>query len=75
MNYSLSQRKILRAECLGFSKGSSYISPYIWTQFIIQPLSISKNDTSNIVLPGWAILVELILRIALAAGVGWLQRH
>ena len=68
MTYSLSPRKILRAEPEGFLKGSGYTSPYILTQVIIQTLSISENYTSSIVLPGWAILVELFSRIALAAG-------
>ena len=36
--------------------------------FIIQTFSISKSYTSSIVLPGRAILEELILRIGLAAG-------
>ena len=61
-------RKIPRAEQKGFSKGSGYISPYILTDVILKTLSISKNDASSIVLPGWAILVELIFRISLAAG-------
>ena len=42
--------------------------PYIRTQAILQTLSISKNDTYGIVLPGGTILVELIFQIALAAG-------
>ena len=63
MKYSFSPRKILRAEPEGFYKGSSYISPYILTQVIIQTLSISKNDTSSIGIPGWKILVEFIFRI------------
>ena len=66
MNNSLSPRKIPRAPPLGFSSGSGYISPYILTQVIIHTFS-SKIDTSSIVLPGWAILIELIFRIALAA--------
>ena len=66
MKKSLSPRKTPRAEPKGISKG--YISLYILTQVIIQTLSISKNYTSSIVLPGWAIFVELIFRIALAAG-------
>ena len=41
---------------------------YSQTKVIIQTFSISKNDTSSIVFPGWAILVELIFSIALAAG-------
>ena len=45
-----------------------YISPYILTKVIIQTLSISKNDTSSIVFPGWAIFVKLIFCIAMAAG-------
>ena len=68
MTNSLSPWTILRAEPEGFSKGSGYISPYILTQVILQTLSNSKNDTSSIILPGWAILVKLIFRIALAAG-------
>ena len=52
----------------GFSKGSGYISPYILIQDILQTFSISRNDTSSIVLPDWAILEELIFHIALAAG-------
>ena len=53
VKYSLSQRKIPRAEPEGLSKGSGYISPYIPPLVIIQTLSISKNDTSSIVLTGW----------------------
>ena len=68
MKDSQSSREVTRAEPEGFSKGSGYISPYILTQVIIQTLSISENDTSSIVLPGKAILVELIFRISLAAG-------
>ena len=34
----------------------------------IQTLSIDKDDTSSIVLSGWAILVEFIFHIALAGG-------
>ena len=68
MKYSLTLRKILRVEREGFSKGSGYILPYILTQVIIQTLSISKKDTSSMVLPGWLILEELIFRIALATG-------
>ena len=49
-------------------EGSGYISPYIPTSVIIQTFSISKNYTSSIVLPGRAILEQLILRINLAAG-------
>ena len=41
---------------------------YILIRVIIQKLSISKNDTSSIDLPGWAIFKELILCVALAAG-------
>ena len=67
MKYSLSPKKIPRAEPEGFSKGSSYISLYILNQIIRKTLSISKNDTSSIVFPGWAILDELTFRIALAA--------
>ena len=59
--------KILRADPKGFSTSSGYISLYILIQVIIQTL-ISKNGTSSIVLPGWAILAKLIVRIALAAG-------
>ena len=66
MKYSLSLRKIPGAEPEGFSKGSVYISQYILTQVKIQTLSISKKDSSSIVLPGWALLVELILHITLA---------
>ena len=68
MKYSLSTREILRAEPKGFPKGSGYISPYIPTQVILQTFSISKSYTSSIVLPGRAILKELIIRIGLAAG-------
>ena len=66
MKYSLSPRKILRAEPEGFSKGSVYISLYILTQVIIQTLSISKTPVLSFLVG--AILVELIFRIALAAG-------
>ena len=51
----------------GFSEGSGYFSPSIPTRVIIQTLSISKNYTSSIVLPGWAILEELIFCIVLEA--------
>ena len=51
----------------GFPEASGYISPYILTEVIKQTLSISKNLISSIVLPGWAILEELILRIGLEA--------
>ena len=68
VKYSLSPNQIPRADPEGFSKGSGYISPYILTLIIVQTLSISKNDTYSIVLPGWAILVELIFCFALAAG-------
>ena len=68
MKYNLRPRKIPRAKPQIFSKGSVYISPYILTQVIIQSLLISKNYTSSIVLPGWAICVDLIFRIVLAAG-------
>jgi hypothetical protein len=68
VKYSLSTREILRAEPEGFPEGSGYISPYIPTRVIIQTFSISKSFTSSIVLPGRAILEELILRIGLAAG-------
>ena len=68
MKYSLSTREIPRAEPEGFPEGSGYISPYIPTGVIIQTFSISKSYTSSIVLPGRAILEELILRIGLAAG-------
>ena len=68
MKNSLSPREIPKAEPKEFSKGSGYISLYIPPQVIIQTISISKNYASSIVLPGWAILEELIFRIALAAG-------
>ena len=67
MKYSLSTREIPRAEPKGFPEGSGYISPYIPTRVIIQIFSISKSYTSSIVLPGRAILEELIFRIGLAA--------
>ena len=66
--YSLSTREITREEPAGFPEGSGYISHYIPTWVIIQIFSISKSYTSSIVLPGKAILEELILRIGLAAG-------
>ena len=69
VNYNWSQGKLLRAEAKGFSKGSSYISPYIMTQIIIQTLSISKNNTSSIILPGWAILTDLISILPLQLGL------
>ena len=47
----------------GFHLCSGYISPYIQTSVIIQTFSISKRYISSIVLPGRAILAELILRI------------
>ena len=59
MKYRLSPGEITRAEPEGFYK--SYISPYIPTRDII-----SKNNIFRIVLSGWAILEELIFRIALA---------
>ena len=43
------------------------ILPYILTHVIIPTLSTSKNYTSGIVLPGRALVLELIFRIALAA--------
>ena len=49
-----------------FSKGSG--SGYIPTRVMIQTISISKNDTSSIILHGWAILKELLFLIDLAAG-------
>ena len=64
MKYSLSPR----AEPKGFPEGSGYISPYIPPLVIIQTFSISKRNTSSIVLPGRAVLEELILHIGLAAG-------
>ena len=60
MKYSLSMREIPRAEPKGFLEGSGYISLYILTGVIIQ--------YSSIVLPGRAILEELILCIGLAPG-------
>ena len=62
MKDSQSSREVTRAEPEGFSKGSGYISPYFPTKAIIQTLSISKNNTPSIVLPGWAKLEELIFR-------------
>ena len=56
----LSPRKILMTEPRGFFKGWGYISLYNLNQVIIQTLSISKNDTSSIVLPGCPILIEWI---------------
>ena len=62
MKYSLSRRVILRA-----SRG-------LWLFFTVYPdlsyntISISKSCTYSIVLPGTAILEELILCIGLAAG-------
>ena len=47
---------------------SSLIMREILTAVIIERSSISKNYTSSVVLSGRAILEELILRIALAAG-------
>ena len=63
----MSEKEIPRAEHKGFPEGSGYISLCIPTWVIIQTFSISKSDTSSIVLPGRAILKELILRIGLAA--------
>ena len=48
-------------------QGLRLYSRYILTQVIIQTLLMSKNDTSSSVLPGWAILVELIFCNSLAA--------
>ena len=65
------ERKDIRwniAWAQGFSKGSGFFSLYILTQVIIQTLSISKIDSSSIVIHGWVILVELIFDITLAAG-------
>ena len=67
MKYSMSTREIPRGEHEGFPEGSGYISPYIPTRVIIKTFSISKSYTSSIVLPGRAILEELILCIGLAA--------
>ena len=68
MKYSLSTREIMRTEPKGFPKGLGYISPYNPPPVIIQTFSISKSFTSSLVLPGRAILEELILCIVLAAG-------
>ena len=65
VKYSLNTREIPRAEPKGFPEGSGYISPYIPTWVKIQTFSISKSYTSSIVLPGRAILEELILCIGL----------
>ena len=67
MIYSLSTREIPRTEPEGFFEGSGYISTYIPTRVIIQTFLIYKIYTSSIVLPGRAILKELILRTGLAA--------
>ena len=67
VKYSLSTREIPRAEPKGFPKCSGYISLYIPTQVIIQTFLISKSYSSSIVLPGWAILEELVLCIGPAA--------
>ena len=64
MKYSLSPREIQRAKPRGFSKGSGYISAYILTQDTIQKFSITIPVLSFL----RAILKELFLRIALAAG-------
>ena len=66
VKYSLSTREILRPEPKGFPEGSGYISPYILTSVIIQTFSIIYFQY---VLPGRAILEELILCIGLVAGV------
>ena len=52
----------------GNPEGSGYILPYILTWVIIQTFSVSKSYTSSNVLPGRAILEELILCIGVAAG-------
>ena len=57
----------------GFPEGLVYISPYIPLLIILQiqqcqTFSISKRYNSRIVLLGRAILEELTIRIALAAG-------
>ena len=67
VKYSLSTREMPRAEPKRFSEGSGYISPYILS--CVTPWQISKSYTSSIVLPGRAILEELILHINLAAGL------
>ena len=49
-----------------FFSNSGYISPYSPTWVIMETLSISKSDTSSIVLPDWAILEKFIFCIAQA---------
>ena len=53
----------------GLYEGSVYISLNILTQVIIQILSIYKNYISSISLSVWAMLEELVFRIALAAHI------
>ena len=59
MKYSLSPRKILRADLEGYPRAQA-----IFHQ-IYQTLSISST-----VLPGWAILLELIFYNALRLAAG-----
>ena len=65
---SLSTREIPKAEPEGCFDGSGYISPCIPPLVIIHTFSISKNDTFSMVLPGRALLEELVLCIGLGAG-------
>ena len=51
----------MQPESEGFLKGLNYISPYLPTEVILQILSISKNYTSSMVLPGWAIFEESMI--------------
>ena len=67
VNYSLSPRN--------FPKGSCYISMHTLIGVIIQTILIFRNDTSSTALPGWAILQEMIFRIALAAGPKFSSIH
>ena len=66
--YRLSPKEAPRAKPEEFFEGSDYISLYKLTRVISQTLSISKNVTSRIVLPGWTILEDFIFCIVLAAG-------
>ena len=67
VKYSQSMREMSRVELEGFSEGSDYISQYIPTCAMIQIFSNFKNFNSINVLPGRAILEELVLLKWIAA--------
>ena len=54
MKYCLSPREILRAQPLGFPKGSGNFSSYTPTQVTIQSFSITSTSQFFLVLTPWA---------------------